>query len=103
MASALIANSSTSRLGPGEQVRDQLINGLAGQLRVSGDGDVEVIHVGLVVLVMVQVHGGRVKVRLQSIVGVGQGRQSERPSGRRWQGCGCGLAVGEPLGTQGFG
>ena len=42
---------------------------------------VELVHVGLVVLVVVQAQGGRVDVRFERLVGVGQRRHRKRVGG----------------------
>ncbi len=87
VAAALVAHGGADGFGHGAEIGEQRVNGLAGQLRMCRDGGVEVVDVGGVVLVVVQVHGGRVEVGLESIVGVGQWRQGEGTGG----GCGgCG-------------
>ena len=47
-----------------------------------GDRNIQVVHVSLVVLVVVQVHGLGIEARLKRLVGVRECRQLERP-GRR--------------------
>ena len=103
VASALIADGGAGGFGPGIQICDQILDGLSGQLGMSGDGGVEIIHVGLMVLVVMQVHGGRVEVRLQRVIGVGQRRQGKSSGRGCRRGCRCGLAGGESPGVHGFG
>ncbi|MNE60328.1 hypothetical protein D3C80_1554660 [compost metagenome] len=61
----------------------QLLNGrhqlLHGPLGILGalDGRVEVVDVGLVMFGVVDLHGLRIDVRFQGVVGVGQGRQAK--------------------------
>jgi len=62
--------------------------GLALQLRVRLQRLVQCVHVGLVVLVMVQPHGLGIDHRLQRLVGVGQCRDFVR----HWEAsCGYGM------------
>jgi len=58
------------------------------QLGMGSHGGVEVIHIGLVVLVVMQVHGLGVEVRLQRVICVRQRRQGEGPGWRCGWGCG---------------
>ena len=51
--------------GTGVQVADEVVNGFRGQVGVVGQRGIHVVDVGLVVLVVVQLHGLRVDERLE--------------------------------------
>ena len=101
--SAVVPDRSRSRHGQRSQTLQQIFNRLPGQPWVRRHRDIQVVHVCLVVLVVVQMHGLRIETRLERVIGVGQRRQSERP--RRWCGRrrGWGLAHGDSLATDSFG
>ena len=58
--------------GDGGEVPDEVFGGFGGQLGVLLDGGVEIGDVGMVMLVMVQLHGRLVDVGLEGVVGVRQ-------------------------------
>ena len=58
-------------------VPHQPFQGPAVVLRAVFQQLVEIVHVGVKVLVVVEVHGALVQLRQQGIVGVGQGRQGK--------------------------
>ena len=102
MSSALVADSRAGRFRQGAKVGDQLFDGLACQFRVRRNGGVQVVHIGLVVLVVMQMHGGCVEVRFERVVSVRQGRQRERSAGRRGRRGSWGLACGPSFGAERF-
>jgi hypothetical protein len=81
VAAAVILDSGSNRFGNRTEIRDKLIHCLALPVRDGRNGDVEVGHVGLVMLVVVQVHGGSVEAGLERVIGVGQCREREGPVG----------------------
>jgi hypothetical protein len=68
VAPAIVADHRLGR----PSILDDLVQALALQRRVGLDRLVEIVDIGLVMLVVVELHGLRVDVRLQRIVGVGQ-------------------------------
>ena len=62
---------------------EKLLGGLFLEIRVRGDGLVEVVDVGGMVLAVMQGHGFRVDERFQGVGRVGEGRESKRARGRR--------------------
>jgi hypothetical protein len=53
VAAAVVANGGANFLGDLGQVADQVVNGFGGQIGMIGQGGVEVVDVGLVVLAVV--------------------------------------------------
>ena len=98
MAAALVAYRGAGRFRPAAQVGHQFLDGLSGEFGMRGHGGVEVVYIGLVVLVVVQVHGFGVNTGLQCIVSIGQGRKCERAGSR----CGRRLAFRESFGRKCF-
>ena len=71
MASALVAHGGTGGFGQRTEIRQQVVKGFAGQLRMLGHGDIQVVHIGLMMLVVVQMHGGGIDGGLERVVGIG--------------------------------
>src|SRR5271157_740714 len=68
VAASVVAHRRTNGFrNDGQVVRQQFLNRLAGQLRSRFQGLVQVIHVGGVVLAVVNLHGQLVDVRLQGL------------------------------------
>ncbi|MNT66979.1 hypothetical protein D3C72_2050850 [compost metagenome] len=57
------------------EAQQQLVHRQGRQLGELGQGGVEVGDVGLVVAAVVDLHGQRVYVGLQRVIGIGEGRQ----------------------------
>ena len=72
VAAAVVLHDLADVLGDGGEVPDEVFGGFGGQFRVLVDGAVEVGDVGLVVLVVVQLHGRFVDVGLEGCVVVGK-------------------------------
>ena len=72
VAAAVVADRGANLRGDLGQIADQIVNGLGGQLGVAGEGGVEVVDVGLMVLVVVDVHRLGVNERLKGGVVVGK-------------------------------
>jgi hypothetical protein len=70
VSSAIVAYDCAECLGQAGEVRDELVDALPCQLGMSGRGCVEIVYIGLMVLVVVQVHGSSVEAGLESIVGI---------------------------------
>ena len=81
MAATLVANGGAYLFGHRVQIGDEIVDGSGGKLRVVGHSRIQVVHVGLVMLVVVQMHGLGVDVWLERVVGVRKCRQSERAGG----------------------
>ena len=79
MPPALIANSRCDCGRQCVQTRQQFVQALPGKRRVGGYGFVEVVYVGLMVLIVMDLHSLRVDIRLERVVRVGQWRQ------RKWR------------------
>jgi hypothetical protein len=62
VATAVVADGAADVLGDGGEVLDEVFDGLGTQFRVLVDGGVQVGDVGLVVLVVVELHGRLVDV-----------------------------------------
>ncbi len=71
---AVVAHGTANAFGQQGQVGDQLLHGLAAVRRVLERG-IQVVHIGLMVLGVVDLHGLRIDMGLQRVVGVAQGRQ----------------------------
>ena len=72
---------AASVVAKGSDVSDltlQFFQGQCGQFGVAFEGRVEVGHVGIVMLAVVDLHGGLVDVGLKSVVGVTKFRKSVR-------------------------
>jgi hypothetical protein len=70
MAAAIVLHDLADVLGDGAEVLDEVFGALGGKFGVLIDGSVEVGDVGLVVLIVVQLHGCFVDVGFESCVGV---------------------------------
>ena len=84
MAATAVLHRDARRLRHAAQVANQVLDGFACQIRLSGDGFIEIGHVGRVVFVMVNFHGLGVNVRFERVKGIREGRQFE---GARWSWC----------------
>ena len=78
---ALVADRGADGVGDGAKVGDELLGGFNGEVGVAGDGGVEVVDVGGVVLVVVEVHGLGVNVGLEGVIGVGEWGEGEGAGG----------------------
>ena len=72
MAAAVVAHRAADVLRHGIQVLDQVVDALGFQRGVAGEGFVEVGHVSVVVLAVMDFHGGLVDVGFQGLGRVGQ-------------------------------
>ena len=77
MAAAVVDDRLPDCLGHFLDVAQQFVDRHLREVRVPASGLVQVVHVGLVVLVVVNLHRQRVDVRFERIEGVGQRRQRE--------------------------
>ena len=75
MAAAVVAHRALDVRGNLLQVLQQGLDRLALELLVGGERGVELVHVGLMMLVVVDAHGLLIDVRLKRVIGVRQGRQ----------------------------
>ncbi len=71
MAAALVADALLQVLRQGLDLAQQVVDGQVGVLGAL-DQRIEVVDVGLVVLGIVDLHRGRIHVRFQRVVSVGQ-------------------------------
>ncbi len=65
MAAAVVADDAANVFRDGVQVADEVVDGFRGQIGVVGQRGIHVVDVGLVVLVVMQLHGLRVDERLE--------------------------------------
>ena len=65
MPAAIVANGSADIFGNAVDVAQQVLDTLFAEFRMLLDGGVQIIHIGGMMLIMVQRHGLRVDVRLQ--------------------------------------
>ena len=72
VASAVVADGGANIFGNGVQIADEVVNGFGGEIGVIGQGGIDVGDVGLVMLVVVEVHGFGVDERLERAVVVGK-------------------------------
>src|SRR4051812_49315914 len=77
MAAAVVADGRPLVVRDLGEVRDHALDRLVGELGPLERG-VDLVHVGLVVLVVVDLHGLRVDVGLERVLGVGQVRNLVR-------------------------
>src|ERR1039458_555930 len=97
MASPLIPHRSTGRFGPAVQICNQFLHGLAVQLQVRGHSHIQIVHVRLMMLIVMQMHGYGIEAGLKRVIGVGQSGERERPGWGRRRSCGSGLEAREAL------
>src|SRR6185295_3217472 len=83
VAAAVVADRAALVLGDRAEIRDDLLDGLAVEVG-AGERIVGLVHVGLVMLVVMQLHRLLVDVRLERVVVIGKGRNlvSHRGSSR---------------------
>ncbi len=72
VAASVVAHHAANVFGHRVEVADQVVNGLGGERRVAGQGSIHVVDVGLVVLVVMQVHGFGVDEGFKRVVVVGK-------------------------------
>ena len=72
MAAAVVAHNAANLFGDGIEICDQVVNRLGGQRRKIRQGAIHIVDVGLVVLVVVQLHRLSVDERFKCGVVVGQ-------------------------------
>ena len=70
----LLRTAARISSGTSVEIGDQVVDRLGGQRRVVGQGGVHVVDVGLVVLVVVQMHGFGVDEGFERVVVVGKRR-----------------------------
>jgi hypothetical protein len=70
VAAAVVADGAADVVGNGGKVGDQGLDGLGFEFGVAGDGLVEVVHVGLVVAAVVDLHRGGVEMGFEGFLGV---------------------------------
>jgi len=75
---AVVADGRADTLGDAAEVPDQTLDGQLGQGGMVGQGRVEIVDVGGMMRVVVQAHCPLINVRLQRVVGVGQGWEDVR-------------------------
>ncbi len=75
VAAAVVANRRTDILRYRTQVADEVLQAFFREFGVLVQGLVQFVHVRLVVLGVVYLHRARVDMRLERVVGVGQGEQ----------------------------
>ena len=72
VSSAVVADRGADIFGDFGEVANQIVDGLGGEGRIVGQGGIEVVDVGLVVLAVVDLHGLGVDERLEGGVVVGK-------------------------------
>ena len=72
MAAAVVADSGLDVLGQALDVGDELLDGLGLEVLFSFEGVVELGHVAVVMLAVMDLHGLGVDMRLQRVWWVGQ-------------------------------
>ncbi len=77
VAAAVVADGGADVFGNGGESFDEVFGGFVGEVGLGGDGVVEVGDVGLVVFVVVNLHGGCVDGGFESVEGI-----------RKWRKCG---------------
>ena len=75
VSATVVTDSCADALGHNGEVGDQVVHRLGSQLRVILEGVVEVVDVGGVVLVVMDLHRAGINMRLKSIESVGKRRQ----------------------------
>ena len=76
VSTAVITNRAADGVGYGAQILDDLFEGLGFEGGIAGDGLVEIVHIGLVMLLAVMdFHGGLVKMRFECVSRVGERRE----------------------------
>jgi len=73
VSAAVVSNGSLDGVGDAGEVSDEVVNGLCGQFGVAGEGGIEVVDVGLVMTVVMDLHGLSVDEGLECGVVVGKG------------------------------
>jgi len=72
VTAAVVADGTADVLGDGGEIGDEGLDGLGFEGGLAGDGLVEVVHVGLVMASVVDLHGGGVDVGFQGFLGIGK-------------------------------
>ena len=72
MASAVVANDAANVFRDGVEIADEVVDGFGGERGVIGQSCIHVGDVGLVMLVVVELHGFNVDERLKGRVFVGE-------------------------------
>ena len=83
MPAHIIAQTGTNRFRGLAQTLEQVLRRKLGQLGLVGKELVGIVHIGLVMLVVMNLHGECVDVRLQRFIGIRKRRQSVGTSRRR--------------------
>jgi len=86
MATAIVAHRGSYGIGHLVEMCNQLLDRLARHLRMARNRVVQVVHVSLMVLVVMQMHRLRIEVRFERVISIRQVRQFERAG--RSGGCG---------------
>ena len=84
MAAAVVAHRGADVVGKVRQRFDELLNRFSGQVRLPGDCLVQVVDVGGMVFVVVNLHRPRVNMRFQGVHRIGQRRQGEGAAQPAW-------------------
>ena len=105
VAAAVVAHGHPNRLGNGVQILEQFFQRLLLPPRGLGQGVVEILHVGGVMLAVVNLHRLRIDHRLQRIEGIAQWWKFVRTGGSRSGSSSLGeqIAGGESSGGRGEG
>ncbi len=72
MAAAVVLDRRLDRVGDGREATQQVLDRELGERRLGDQGLVQIVDVGLVVLVVVDLHRARVEMRLEGVEGIGQ-------------------------------
>ena len=72
---AVVAHRRTDVLGDGIEVGDQLLDRLALQLGILLERGIEIVHIRLMMLAVMDLHRLLVDERLERVVGVGKRRK----------------------------
>jgi hypothetical protein len=70
VAAAVVADDAADVRGHGVEIADEVLNGLAFEVGLAGESLIDVGHVSGVMLIVMNLHGLRIDVRFERILGI---------------------------------
>ena len=92
VAAGVVADGGADVGGKGVEILEKFRGGLFLEVGMGGEGLVEVVDVGGVMLAVVERHGFGIDVGFEGVGRIGKGRENEGAGG-----CRCSLAAAIPL------
>ena len=83
VTAGVVADGGADSVGDSGEVADEGVGGFGFEVRVGGEGVIEIGDVRLVVFAVVDFHGARIDVGFEGVVGVGESWESVGHDGER--------------------